>query len=168
MPARVAPRMFVTPFTVSAGLAGSVNVVLDDLWLKTVRIIIPDGHAGLTALQIQQGGVPVFPYGPDPYIRGNDEIVDFEWDNEITANGLSLAGFNTDIFDHSWIIRWTVTDLPAKGSPVVIASPQATPAAAADIAAVTGLSGAAVAPDSQLAGGLDLSGGQLLAGAGAL
>jgi hypothetical protein len=120
----IAPRLFVQRFTVAAGQTATAPVVLDDARLKSVRIVIPDGHAGLTALQIKQGGAPLFPTGADPFIRGNNEDVDFEWDDEVTANGLSLLGTNNDIFGHTWILRFVITDL-GNTSPVVIASPQA-------------------------------------------
>lgn len=143
MAALIAPRMFVTPLTVPAGGVGRITPVLDDVNLKTVRIVIPDGHAGLTALHILQGGVPIFPFGTDPFLRGNDEIIDYEWDSEITANGMAVEGFNGDVWPHTWIIRWILTDL-TPATPVVIASPQAgaapdpaTIAAVADLAGVT-------------------------------
>lgn len=138
----VAPRLFNTRFTVAANSTGFAAVTLDDLWLQNIRIVIPDGHAGLTGLQILQSGVVVFPFGDDPFIRGNNEVIDFEWDNEVTAAGLSVSGFNTDVWAHEWLIRWTITDMPAKGTPVTIVSPQAAAIAPADIADVLTLTGA--------------------------
>lgn len=143
--------LLVTSFTVPAGTTQAApltaSVVLLDEQLVTVRVVIAPGHAGLTGLRITSGGTQVVPYVAGSWLSGDDETIDYPWDAEVTANGLALAGYNTDQWDHTFTLRWTLTDLPAAGSPVVIESPQAAAApAAADTAAVQDLAGA-LTPD---------------------
>jgi hypothetical protein len=139
----VGQRVYSQKFTVGAGLIATQAVVLEDAQLDRMEIIIPDGHNGLTALQVQWSGVPAFPFGGlDPFLRGNDEKVTWDARQEVTANGFSLIGFNADIFDHYWLLRFFVSDLPATRSPISIASPQAAAAPTAeDASAVAALSG---------------------------
>ncbi len=125
--------MYPVTFTVPAGTPVAapvtVPVILEDAKLISLRIIIPDGHNALTGLRVTWAGTQVVPYGTGTWIIANSEIIDYDWDDEVTANGLALAGYNTDIFDHSFQLRFTVGDLNTR-PPVAISSPLAGPQAA--------------------------------------
>ena len=138
----IARRMFVTPFTISASAVQGIPVALDDAYLDKVRIIIPPGHSGLTALQIQLSGQPYWPKGADPFIRGDNEIIDYEWGDEIQENAISLLGFNADVFPHTWTLRWELTDLSTQASTATIDSPQLTIPAVTDLATIANLTSA--------------------------
>jgi hypothetical protein len=110
-------RVYESQFTVPAGTAIAAPVtqplVLEDAHLDTVRVLVPDGHSGLTGLRITWGGVQILPINPGTWIISNDEIFDWPADDEVTANGLSLAGYNTDIYPHTFYLRFQVTDRTA-------------------------------------------------------
>lgn len=149
-------RLYETTFTVPAGTPAAAPlvspVVLEDAQLESVRIVIPPGHFGLTGLAVLWGGIQIVPFGQGTSIVANDEIIDYAWDDEITANGLALSGFNTDVFPHSFYLRWVITDLPATSSPVVIASPQAAAAPSPDdAAAIAALTDTATADAASVA-----------------
>lgn len=138
------PRLYTTQLTVPAGtpIAAPVTapVVLDDLNLDSVEIIIPDGHVQLTGIAITSGGFPVIPFNIGTWISGNNDRLTFDYDAEITANGLTVAGYNLDIYPHTFYLRWQLSRKTAAS--VVIESPQASAVAApADIAAIADLSG---------------------------
>lgn len=145
-------RLYGTTFTVPAGTAIAAPVLaavpLEDNWLESVRIVIPDGHSGLTGLQVRWSGVQVVPYGQGTWITANNEIIDFPWADEITAGGLALAGYNTDVFPHSFWLRWTVADLPAKSTATVVSAQAAGPVGP-DTSGVADLT-SATAPDASL------------------
>lgn len=105
-------RIYQADFTVPAGTAiaapVSQPVVLADAHLETVRFIIPDGHAGLTGLRITWAGTQIFPYNTGTWLISDDEVFDWPADQEVTANGLSLAGYNTDIFAHTFHVRFQI------------------------------------------------------------
>jgi hypothetical protein len=128
--ALVSTRMYPTVFTVPAGTAIAtpvkLPVVLEDNLLDNVDIVIPDGHAGLTGLAILWSGAPFFPFTENSYLIGNNEKVPFPYGGEIAANGFTLAGYNTDIYPHSFYLRWQISDLGA-ALPVSIESAQTTP-----------------------------------------
>lgn len=113
-------RVYESQFTVPAGTAiatpASQAVVLEDANLDTVRVLVPDGHSGLTGLRITAGGTQILPINAGTWIISNDEIFDWPADDEVTANGLSLAGYNLDIYPHTFYLRFQVSD--RIGSPV--------------------------------------------------
>lgn len=145
-------RLYETTFTVAAGTAIAapqlLPVALEDAQLESVRIIIPDGHNGLTGLQIQWSGVQVVPFGQGTWITANGEVIDWDWADEITAGGLALAGYNTDVFAHSFYLRWTIADLAAQPTATVVSAQAAGPVAA-DTSGVADLTSATV-PDASL------------------
>jgi len=119
-------RLYETTFTVPALGNATLAVPLEDNNLDTVRIVVPAGHCGLTGLRILWGGMQVVPFGQGTFIVANDEVIDYAWDDQITADGLTLAGFNNDIFPHNFYLRWVISDLQSGGQPVTIVSPQLT------------------------------------------
>ncbi len=105
-------RVYEVQFTVPAGTpiaAPAVQpVVLSDANLDTVRVLVPDGHSGLTGLRITWAGTQIMPYNVGTWLISNDEIFDWPADDEITANGLSLAGYNLDIYPHTFYLRFQI------------------------------------------------------------
>lgn len=144
-------RIYETTFTVPAGTAIATpftqGVILEDENLDLLTIIVPDGHAGLTGLRITWGGTQILPFGTGSWIIANNDRIDWPYDGEISETGLQLVGYNLDLFPHSFYLRWQISNLGAAGSPIVVESPQATPAAPADIAGITDLSGLVSVPD---------------------
>jgi hypothetical protein len=63
-------------------------------------------------MQAQQ---QIIPFANDSYIVSNDHFFEFPFEDQITATGLVLSGYNTDIFAHSYYCTATVTNLPAPG-----------------------------------------------------
>jgi hypothetical protein len=145
-------RLYTTQFIIPA--ATPINVpfsqpqLLDDAQLDQVDITIPPGHAGLTGFRILWSTGQIIPYVTGTWVTGDDEEIHVKYGSEITQSGLVLVGYNTDVFTHSFLLRWHVSDLTS-ASPVVIASPQAAPNGALnDASAITGLSGIVTVSDT--------------------
>lgn len=138
-------RIYTTVFTIPANTPiatpATLPVVLDDEQLDSIEIIIPSGHSALTGIAILWSGVQIAPYDAGTWINGDDDKLTYDYAGEITANGLSLTGYNLDIYQHSFYLRWFMR-LLTPASPVVITSPQAAgQPAPADVAAVMALTG---------------------------
>lgn len=107
-------RVYEVQFTVpaSTGVAAPVSqpVVLEDALLQTVRVLVPGGHSGLTGLRITWGGTQLLPINAGTWIISDNEILDWPMNDEVTANGLSLTGYNTDIFPHTFYLRFTISE----------------------------------------------------------
>lgn len=139
MSGRFYTTQFVIPANTAIAAPVSQAVILEDAQLDTLTIVIPDGHVGLTGIAITRGGVQTFPFIQGTWLTGNNDVVQYPYDGEITANGFVLSGYNTDIYPHSFYLRWEISDLTA-ASPVQITSPQAGAAPApADIASIAAL-----------------------------
>lgn len=138
-------RIYTTEFVVPGGTLQSAPhlqaVQLEDNNLDLVRIIVPDGHVGFTGLRITWGGTQVVPFGTGTWWVANNELMDLALDQEVTADGLQLAGYNTDVFDHTFWLRWLVSDLPPR-TVAAITSAQAGGAAAADTSVLGDLAAA--------------------------
>lgn len=138
-------RLYVSQLTVPAAtpIAAPVSqkVPLDDINLDKVTVVIPSGHALLTGVAIFWSGVQIAPYITGTWLSGDDETIDFAYDDEITASGLQVVAYNTDAFPHSFLFRWFLSTIQAQ-TPVTIDSPQAATAPLpADVATIVNLTG---------------------------
>lgn len=144
-------RLYGVTFTVAAGTAIAAPqlapVALEDAQLVSVRIVIPDGHNGFTGLQVRWGGTQIIPFGTGTWITANSETMDVDWGGEITAGGIVLAGYNTDLFPHSFYLRFLITDLAAAPTATVVSAQAAGPAAV-DSSGVAALDSTAAVADT--------------------
>lgn len=145
-------RLYTNVFTVPAGTAINAPFtsaqLLDDAILDQLDVTIPPGHSGLTGFRVLWSTGQIVPYVQGTWITGDDEEINIKYGAEITQSGLVLVGYNTDVFAHSFLLRWHVSDLnPA--NPVIIESPQSsTQGAQIDQTSITGLSGIVTIPDT--------------------
>jgi hypothetical protein len=120
-------QYIATAFTVPAGTTQAAPfvqaVALGDEYLESVRLIIPPGHSALTGLRITWSGTQIVPINTGAWHTGDNEIFDIALEENVTARGLSLAGYNLDIYPHSFTVRWVFRD-PKAVSPVMVSSPQ--------------------------------------------
>jgi hypothetical protein len=117
-----------------------VEVPLDDFGgnLVTIRLVIPDGHAGLTGISFGYGHNPVIPLNAGAFISGNDEPMKFDLRGYPDGVGWSAFVCNLDTQPHTWQVRCEWNDLVS--APAQVSS---TPIAPADInAAAAALNGA--------------------------
>lgn len=87
---------------------------LGDVMLLNWRVLIPDGHAGLTGVQLLQNGVPLVPFGNpnNPYIVGNDIERVFPINVEVDT-GLAVGQINEDIYNHTHYLVFEYTPISA-------------------------------------------------------
>lgn len=113
-------RIYYEVVTVPAGTLitapFSAVIPLEDNQLLSVTVVVPDGHCGLTGIRLLQSQQQVFPWANNSYIVANDERIVYDYKDEIQASGMVAEGFNTDIFDHSFYFRFTITNLPEPGA----------------------------------------------------
>lgn len=120
--AAVSPFSRVEAFkvTVAAGTAQaaptSTNMIFNPGDVVGIEIDIPDGHSGLTGLAIATAHQPILPFSVGAWIIGNDDKIEWAlYDLPDTGNFQAIT-FNTDIFVHSFYVRFLISDLhPAVG-----------------------------------------------------
>lgn len=115
---RLYPLTIVTPKATLQSAPLVTPWPLEDAYLTSILIQVPDGHAGLTGLRILWSGQQIVPWGNNSYIVSNNEILTIPITSYITASGLTVHTFNTDIYDHSFYLRALITDsLPGAAPP---------------------------------------------------
>lgn len=111
----MANRLFVLEVTTPAGTAELTPVTTDwplqDAVLEELEIITPAGHNGLTGIRVLRSFQQIIPYANLHYLVMNDERLVIPYRDQITASGLSIITYNTDVFDHTHYLRALISDL---------------------------------------------------------
>jgi hypothetical protein len=85
-----------------------------------VDIVIADGHAGLTGIQLLWGGRQVVPYDGAEFLAGNDDEITVELGLWVQTGTLEVRTFNTDdTYQHRHLLRAYVVDLERDGGLVL-------------------------------------------------
>jgi hypothetical protein len=92
----------------------TTTVVLENAFLVDVEILIPPGHAGLTGIRIRQSVQQVIPWGNLDWISSDNYERIFPFNSEIGARSMSIQAYNTDVFAHSFQVRFHIRDLEGK------------------------------------------------------
>lgn len=102
-------RVYEGDLTVPAGTLQAAPVLavvpFPDGRIRKVTIVVPPGHAGLTGLQVRLAGTPIVPYGGAPWLVADHYTDSWEVDQDAAAGQLALAGFNTDVYPHTFYTR---------------------------------------------------------------
>lgn len=127
----------VAPGTIAAAPATAV-FGNDTGTVSRVRLTVPDGHNGLTGWQLLLAGTPIIPYQGDTWLVANGEQFTWELDQAVNAGQLSVAGYNSGIYPHTFYARadWSAVSTAAPAAVLAV------PSSAADdttTAAVAGL-----------------------------
>ncbi|MDE2469327.1 MAG: hypothetical protein KGL35_11435 [Bradyrhizobium sp.] len=110
----VANRVEWVTVTCPAGTLASapieVQTPIAQGYVLRVEVDIPDGHMGLTGIYLAVAGGRAVPMTDASWLIGNDRT--FTWDlvAQLDSGAWSAFVYNTDLFSHSWFIRWSVLD----------------------------------------------------------
>ena len=69
--------------------------------VRRVRARIPPGPNGFMGWALASGGVPVIPWNAGAWIVGNDEVLEWDLEGQISSGAWQLRGYNTGRYDHS-------------------------------------------------------------------
>jgi hypothetical protein len=138
----MATRFESTVVTCNASVAPSNPTVValgfDGGIVLAMRIVIPDGHAGLTGIALGYGGNATVPFGALAYYSGNDrEIILRYTDNQ---PGVAWSAFlcNGDTQPHGWEIDFDLSDALTSNAPTLITPVSTSAIIAAGTAAMNG------------------------------
>lgn len=102
-------RVYEGDLTVPAGTPASapvssvINMPVGEI--ARVTLVVPDGHSGLTGLQMQLAGTSIVPYGPGTWITANGYQDSWDIDQPVNPGQFALVGYNTDAFQHTFYVR---------------------------------------------------------------
>lgn len=83
--------------------------------LAGVEVFIPDGHNGTTGLRIAFAHQAVLPRTEGAWIVGNDEKIEWPLAGYGNSGSWSCFVYNTDIFAHTFHVRYLVADFSSLG-----------------------------------------------------
>ena len=103
------------------------DVSFPDGVLVRVELDVPAGHVGLTGIQILAAHGQMIPYTFGAFLVADNH--DFQWDltGQIDTGSFQVNAYNTDVFDHSFHLRFSVLDFAyvsgAASTPPLAATP---------------------------------------------
>jgi hypothetical protein len=113
-------RYYQETLSVPSGTASAAPVttavVLENATLVDVEIIVPPGHQGLTGIRVRMSGQQVLPWANDSWIVADDYRRVFDVDTQIGARAVSLQGYNTDVFPHTFYVRFHIRSVGVVGT----------------------------------------------------
>jgi hypothetical protein len=126
------PRVYEITFTVPAGTAIATPVgtpwVTEDNTIVDIELEVPPGHNGLTGIRVMKGDTQLIPWGQDTWIIANDYNRVFPVGAYLPTGDVTLEGYNTGSYDHSFYLRMTVVDYSQDTGTAVPSSPVELPA----------------------------------------
>lgn len=116
---RYYPVELTVPASTAPGNPTVLKVPLEDNTLVDVEIIVPAGHVALTGVRVLSSNQQIIPWGNLSWIKANDYVRVFEYNDQIAATAISVNGYNTDVIAHTFYLRFHIRDRisPDSGSP---------------------------------------------------
>ena len=130
------PRVYNIAFTVPAGTpkANPISApwVTEDNTIVDIELEVPPGHNGQTGLRVMKGDVQLLPWSAGTFMVVNNYNRVFPVNAYLPTSDVTLQGYNTGQYPHTFFLRMTMEDHDQQGS-----SPQGSPSQALPAESVT-------------------------------
>lgn len=147
-------RYYNQPITATAGTTpaspASIPLTLETNHLDRIEIDVPDGHDRQTGIRILSNGTVIVPFSLNDWIVANDHYFTIPFDDDITNTDLVIQAYNTDVFDHTFYLRFVMANTTVPLASAVVSSAGTVSVTAATSAAVAGLAAVPPAADTTL------------------
>lgn len=84
-----------------------------------LELVIPAGHRGTTGLYFAIAHGRAIPLTRGSWIKGNDDTLRWDLTEYLDAGSWSVFVYNTDIYAHSWQVRYLIDDFNRHEQPQV-------------------------------------------------
>lgn len=146
-------QAITAPANTPASSPAQIPVPLETNHLDRIEIDVPDGHDRQTGIRITDNGSVIVPFSLNGFIVANNHYFTIPFDDDITVGDIVIQAYNTDVFDHTFYVRFVVRNSAvAASSQIVSAQQPGTVATNAD----QSVAGLAVTPDDLAAAGPQL------------
>lgn len=105
----------------------TTDVSVADGYLQRVDVTIPDGHNGLTGLQLLGANGQLIPYTLGEYLVGNDQELAFDMVGVIDTGSFQVRAFNGGLFQHTFYGLFYMLDFAYQTSSTTPAAPTVVP-----------------------------------------
>jgi hypothetical protein len=93
----------------------STDISIPQYVVSRIIVTIPPGPNGLMGFRLANASVQVIPYGSNDWIIGNNRIVEWDLEEQITSGSWQVIGYNTGTYDHSIQLEFNVSPVPVPG-----------------------------------------------------
>lgn len=108
---RVVVNHFTVPANTPRATPNAVSVVLGVTELARIEIDVPKGHNGFTGFGLDYGTQRLVPFSDQTdWLVTNDAHLGWDLNVQVTS-GLTLRGYNTGQFPHTFEVRFVLNDL---------------------------------------------------------
>lgn len=84
--------------------------------VRSIRLRIPPGPSGQVGFALGSAGTPVIPWGAGQWLVGDDEVIEWALEDQITSGAWELRAYNLGVFDHTLYVAFLV-DIPGQARP---------------------------------------------------
>lgn len=124
---RIYPVTFVVSLGVQPVFPVTQTVPLEDALLVSIELLVPPGPSGFTGLRVRSSRQQIIPWGSSDWIIADNYHYTFPVNEEIGSRSISVQGYNQDVYDHTFYLRFLIRTI-TKGqsaSPIDAAIPLA-------------------------------------------
>lgn len=108
---RYYPADLTVPPSTPPGSPVSLAVPLEDETLVDIEVVVPAGHVALTGVRVLASNQQILPWGNLSWIKANDYVRVFEYNERIGAAAISIQGYNVDSTAHTFYLRFHIRDV---------------------------------------------------------
>lgn len=110
----MAHRVYAFTITAPALTAVTAPVMqscnFPDGTMDQITVQIPNGHCGLTGLQIESGGEQLVPLALGTWFVGDNLVEAFPFTDAPNNGNWNLVAYNTDVYPHTFYVRFYVSE----------------------------------------------------------
>lgn len=135
----MAQRIEAKEVTVAASTLKSAPAVtalpFADGIVTRIEVRVPPGPSGLAGFQVRHSGQRIIPRRDDIWIVADDEPLDWSLSDYPTGGAWQLAAYNTDIYPHTFYLRFHLDEIgmAAPGAVPIVPVVQEAPALAVGV-----------------------------------
>lgn len=107
----------LTPANTPLATPQNTPFPLEDAQLVRVDILVPRGPSGNLGFRFLWAQQQVIPWGNNSFLVTDNEKVPVECNFAMTATGLVIQTYNTDVFDHTIYVRALIRDFVTMAAP---------------------------------------------------
>lgn len=103
-------QVTVQPNVASPGVVTSIALARPGK-VVGISILVPDGHNGVTGLQLLQANQQIVPFTGGTFLVANDETLDFTINLPLDTQQWTAQAFNTGKYQHTFYIRLSINEI---------------------------------------------------------
>lgn len=108
---RIYPVTFLVQLGTVQALPQTKNVILEDAFLVAIELLIPPGPSGFTGLRVRSSRQQILPWGNTDWIIADNYRNIFPVNEQIGSKSISVQGYNEDVYDHTFYMRFQIRTL---------------------------------------------------------